>query len=138
MQPPADETQNPEDIRRRLEELRASTATAGDEAQPDVESPAAPVPVDLQVIPLLLQNVNIGVGDTPDGRKLLVIGPFAVQLQIPIDRGVAGEVGAALTGGVHVPGLELDLGQLGLNRESITEAARIALEREGRRSPRPR
>ncbi len=137
MQPPADETQNPEEIRRRLEELRASAVT-GDVVEPDGDAPAPAAQVDLHVIPILLHNVNIGVGDAPDGRKLLIIGPFALQLQIPIERGVAGEVGAALTGGVHVPGIELDLGQLGLKRETITEAARIALERDGRRSGRPR
>jgi hypothetical protein len=114
-----------EEVRERLEALRASAGEADEPEQ-------APTQIDLPLLQVSLANVRIGVGQSPDGSKLLVIGPFALELQVPLGQHVAGEIGAALTGGVHVAGVELDLGTLGVDRAAIAEAARTALEREGK------
>jgi hypothetical protein len=113
-----------EEVRERLEALRASAG--------DAEQPAEPAQIDLPLLQLNLANVRIGVGQAPDGTKLVVVGPFALELHIPLGQQVAGEIGAALTGGVHVAGVELDLGTLGIDRAAIAQAARTALEREGK------
>jgi hypothetical protein len=131
----------PEEIRERLDALRASARTEDDGPVEDgasSEGDEAVQEFDLQVIQLTLSSVNIGVGQAQDGSKVLVIGPFALQLHIPLNQNIAGQIGATLTGGVHVPGVELDLGRLGLDRQAIEDAARVALEREGRRSARRR
>lgn len=125
------------EIRERLQALRESAGTleAATE-EPDRRPPAASL--DLPLVKAGLQGVRIGVGQAPDGTKLLVIGPFALELHVPLPQDVAGEIGATLTGGVHVPGLEVDLASLGADRAAIADAARTVLEREGRAPRRPR
>lgn len=120
------------EIRDRLQALRDSAAEAAEAPAPDGDEQVEQQ-VQMVVHQLDLKNVNIGVGDSDDGTRWLVVGPIGLHLRIPLNQAVAGEIGAALTGGTFVPRLNLDPSQLGVDADKIAAAAREALKREAGR-----